>query len=191
MCLVGRRGPAPLGSWSSVGCDVIYSERRGQSQKPEEIYHLIEALVPNGALRVHSCLESSSRITVSLSGSRLHQRLCGWCWVLRSPANECEIVAHRRPRRHTTKPCRCCVTAIHDTTHAAAIFLRLRAVLGARQIPGAVWSEEQPAQLLGHYRKRGHRHWASPGGSASPGCDPVHTRRRVWSPASNKAVIAQ
>jgi hypothetical protein len=34
---------------------VIYSERRGQSQKPEEIYHLIEELVPNGALRVHVC----------------------------------------------------------------------------------------------------------------------------------------
>ncbi|KAF6255581.1 hypothetical protein COO60DRAFT_199906 [Scenedesmus sp. NREL 46B-D3] len=31
-----------------VGSDVIFSERRGQSQKPEEIYHLIEALVPGG-----------------------------------------------------------------------------------------------------------------------------------------------
>jgi len=28
--------------------DVIFSERRGQSQKPEEIYKLIEKLVPNG-----------------------------------------------------------------------------------------------------------------------------------------------
>lgn len=28
--------------------DVIFSERRGQSQKPEEIYKLIEQLVPNG-----------------------------------------------------------------------------------------------------------------------------------------------
>jgi len=46
---VGRRGPAPPGCRTSVGCDVIYSERRGQSQKPEEIYHLIEELVPNGA----------------------------------------------------------------------------------------------------------------------------------------------
>lgn len=33
-----------------VGSDVILSERRGQSQKPEEIYDLIEALVPNGRL---------------------------------------------------------------------------------------------------------------------------------------------
>ena len=46
---MGRRGPAPPGCRASVGCDVIYSERRGQSQKPEEIYHLIEELVPNGA----------------------------------------------------------------------------------------------------------------------------------------------
>ncbi|KAI8468225.1 MAG: MT-A70-domain-containing protein [Monoraphidium minutum] len=29
-------------------CDVIISERRGQSQKPEELYDLIEALVPGG-----------------------------------------------------------------------------------------------------------------------------------------------
>lgn len=28
--------------------DVIFSERRGQSQKPEELYTLIESLVPNG-----------------------------------------------------------------------------------------------------------------------------------------------
>lgn len=31
-----------------VSSDVIMSERRGQSQKPEEIYEVIEALVPNG-----------------------------------------------------------------------------------------------------------------------------------------------
>lgn len=28
--------------------DVIFSERRGQSQKPTEIYEYIEKLVPNG-----------------------------------------------------------------------------------------------------------------------------------------------
>lgn len=32
----------------SIFSDVIFSQRRGQSQKPEEIYHLIESLVPNG-----------------------------------------------------------------------------------------------------------------------------------------------
>jgi hypothetical protein len=33
-----------------VGSDIIYAERRGQSQKPEEIYQLIEELVPGGNL---------------------------------------------------------------------------------------------------------------------------------------------
>jgi mRNA (2'-O-methyladenosine-N6-)-methyltransferase len=28
--------------------DVIFSKRRGQSQKPEEMYDIIEGLVPNG-----------------------------------------------------------------------------------------------------------------------------------------------
>ena len=32
----------------NIGSDVIFSQRRGQSQKPEEIYKLIEQLVPNG-----------------------------------------------------------------------------------------------------------------------------------------------
>jgi N6-adenosine-specific RNA methylase IME4 len=32
----------------SLFADVIFSQRRGQSQKPEEVYHLIESLVPNG-----------------------------------------------------------------------------------------------------------------------------------------------
>jgi mRNA m6A methyltransferase catalytic subunit len=37
------------GSVSSiVGSDVIFSERRGQSQKLEEVYELVEALVPGG-----------------------------------------------------------------------------------------------------------------------------------------------
>ena len=32
----------------NIESDVIFSERRGQSQKPEEIYEIVEALVPNG-----------------------------------------------------------------------------------------------------------------------------------------------
>lgn len=32
----------------NVDTDVIWSERRGQSQKPEEIYELIHKLIPNG-----------------------------------------------------------------------------------------------------------------------------------------------
>jgi mRNA m6A methyltransferase catalytic subunit len=48
VCLVGRRGGDIAGLKQGVGSDIIYSERRGQSQKPEEIYELIEKLVPNG-----------------------------------------------------------------------------------------------------------------------------------------------
>lgn len=36
------------GGFAGVGSDIIFSERRGQSQKPEEIYELIESLMPNG-----------------------------------------------------------------------------------------------------------------------------------------------
>jgi mRNA (2'-O-methyladenosine-N6-)-methyltransferase len=45
-CLVGVKGK-PVHA-SNVASDVIYAERRGQSQKPEELYEMIEALVPNG-----------------------------------------------------------------------------------------------------------------------------------------------
>jgi mRNA (2'-O-methyladenosine-N6-)-methyltransferase len=43
---------------------VIFSERRGQSQKPEELYEMIEELVPNGtfldvALNLVSCHNQS------------------------------------------------------------------------------------------------------------------------------------
>jgi len=50
-CLVGRKGSPPSGARACVGADVICAERRGQSQKPEEIYQLVEALVPNGESR--------------------------------------------------------------------------------------------------------------------------------------------
>nr|CAG8648076.1 14798_t:CDS:2 [Entrophospora candida] len=46
-CLVGRKGEDPPGCNHSISSDVIYSERRGQSQKPEELYEMIEELVPN------------------------------------------------------------------------------------------------------------------------------------------------
>ncbi|EIE19881.1 MT-A70-domain-containing protein [Coccomyxa subellipsoidea C-169] len=48
VCLVGKKGKDPQGLKGCVGSDVIYAERRGQSQKPEEIYQLIEELVPGG-----------------------------------------------------------------------------------------------------------------------------------------------
>lgn len=46
--MVGKKGLDPPQLQRGIGSDVIFSERRGQSQKPEEIYQLIEALVPNG-----------------------------------------------------------------------------------------------------------------------------------------------
>jgi mRNA (2'-O-methyladenosine-N6-)-methyltransferase len=45
-CLVGIKGnPEYTGGIMS---DVIFSKRRGQSQKPEEIYNIIETLIPKG-----------------------------------------------------------------------------------------------------------------------------------------------
>ena len=60
VCLVGKKGSDPPGIRRCVASDVIYSERRGQSQKPEEIYQLIEELVPNGTclyirMQCHAC----------------------------------------------------------------------------------------------------------------------------------------
>ena len=47
-CLVGSKGKDPRVMRGNIASDIIYSERRGQSQKPIEIYELIEQLVPGG-----------------------------------------------------------------------------------------------------------------------------------------------
>lgn len=47
-CLVGRKGEDPPGTRHNILSDVIYATRRGQSQKPDELYAMIEELVPNG-----------------------------------------------------------------------------------------------------------------------------------------------
>lgn len=48
-CLVGKKGSIdPPNTACNVASDVIFSERRGQSQKPTEIYEIIEKLVPGG-----------------------------------------------------------------------------------------------------------------------------------------------
>jgi mRNA m6A methyltransferase catalytic subunit len=39
----------PPGTVVHAGSDVIFSQRRGQSQKPTEVYELIERLVPTGS----------------------------------------------------------------------------------------------------------------------------------------------
>lgn len=48
VCLVARKGDSPKGMVPGIGSDIIFAPRRGQSQKPTEIYDLIERLVPNG-----------------------------------------------------------------------------------------------------------------------------------------------
>ena len=48
VCLVGLRGDPPPGWRGGLASDVIAAERRGQSQKPEEVYRIIEDLVPGG-----------------------------------------------------------------------------------------------------------------------------------------------
>lgn len=47
-CLIGYKGDLGNKLKGQVDCDVIFSQRRGQSMKPEEIYEIVEALVPNG-----------------------------------------------------------------------------------------------------------------------------------------------
>ncbi|KAJ2133255.1 hypothetical protein IW139_001508 [Coemansia sp. RSA 353] len=47
-CLIGKKGADPPTLQRSVASDVIFSERRGQSQKPEEMYEIIEQLIPGG-----------------------------------------------------------------------------------------------------------------------------------------------
>lgn len=46
-CLVGIKGN-PVYNKNNNNFDVIFSQRRGQSQKPTEIYERIEKLIPNG-----------------------------------------------------------------------------------------------------------------------------------------------
>jgi len=47
-CLIGVKGDVRDKAFFNIKTDVIFSQRRGQSQKPEEIYDIAEALVPNG-----------------------------------------------------------------------------------------------------------------------------------------------
>jgi mRNA (2'-O-methyladenosine-N6-)-methyltransferase len=45
-CLIGIKGNPEYNK--NAFTDVIFSKRRGQSQKPEETYDIIERLIPNG-----------------------------------------------------------------------------------------------------------------------------------------------
>ena len=48
VCLVGKKGGDPKTYQRNAGSDIIFAPRRGQSQKPTEIYEMIEKLVPGG-----------------------------------------------------------------------------------------------------------------------------------------------
>ena len=47
-CLIGYKGDLKHLVRYKIDSDIIFSQRRGQSQKPEEIYEIAENLVPNG-----------------------------------------------------------------------------------------------------------------------------------------------
>ena len=46
--MVAVKGNVSEFGYCNVLSDIIFSRRRGQSQKPDEIYDYAEALVPNG-----------------------------------------------------------------------------------------------------------------------------------------------
>ncbi|OQR95629.1 MT-A70 family protein [Thraustotheca clavata] len=45
-CLVGKKGLAKSASYED--CDIIVAEPTDSSRKPEELYQVIERMVPNG-----------------------------------------------------------------------------------------------------------------------------------------------
>ena len=47
-CLVGKKGKDPPNLRGNIASDVIFSQRRGQSQKPTELYEIIEEMIPFG-----------------------------------------------------------------------------------------------------------------------------------------------
>ena len=63
-CLVGRKGRDPPGLGGARCSDVVFAERRGQSQKPEQLYELIETLVPNGEQCTHNTHNSNAEAAV-------------------------------------------------------------------------------------------------------------------------------
>ena len=64
--LAPPQGDFPPGCKHGVGADVIFAERRGQSQKPEEIYELIEELVPNGRAAAGTGVLPSAHTLITL-----------------------------------------------------------------------------------------------------------------------------
>jgi hypothetical protein len=86
-CLVGLKGEDPPNTQGNRCSDVIFSERRGQSQKPEEIYHIMEALVPNGnPCPAITPLSSSSRADQPRTRTRHVRAVSGDLCAPKQPA---------------------------------------------------------------------------------------------------------
>ena len=72
-----KDAPTVPGTCCGLRNDVICSQRRGQSQKPEEIYELIEDLVPNGRplanLSATCCAADAAATRVSRDAAPLQQ----------------------------------------------------------------------------------------------------------------------
>eukprot|EP00826_Nyctotherus_ovalis_P037969 TRINITY_DN3513_c0_g1_i3.p1 TRINITY_DN3513_c0_g1~~TRINITY_DN3513_c0_g1_i3.p1 ORF type:complete len:189 (+),score=21.76 TRINITY_DN3513_c0_g1_i3:813-1379(+) len=47
-CLIGKKGSPKFNLKNQLLEDCIFSKRRGQSQKPDEIYDMIETMIPDG-----------------------------------------------------------------------------------------------------------------------------------------------
>jgi mRNA m6A methyltransferase catalytic subunit len=71
-CLVGVKG-RPAGANRGVDCDVLAAEVREMSQKPDEVYGLIERLSPGtrkiGPFASSACLDCPSRALVRRTGT--------------------------------------------------------------------------------------------------------------------------
>lgn len=78
-----KDGPTAPGTRCGLRNDLICSQRRGQSQKPEEIYELIEDLVPNGkrlaALYTRSCAGGTDTMCASKDAAPLQQSVGTVC----------------------------------------------------------------------------------------------------------------
>eukprot|EP00958_Prasinococcus_capsulatus_P017006 scaffold1906_cov403-Prasinococcus_capsulatus_cf.AAC.7 len=74
VCLVGKKGKDPPGMRGGLASDIIFAERRGQSQKPTEIYEIIEQLVPNGKyLEIFGRKNNLRNFWVTVGNE-----VCGW-----------------------------------------------------------------------------------------------------------------
>ncbi|KNB45519.1 mRNA (2 -o-methyladenosine-n6-)-methyltransferase [Blastocystis sp. subtype 4] len=72
-CFVAKKGNCNALDKTKIGLvkDVIFSKRKGQSQKPNEIYSIIESLVPNGNASCRKYLEEETIFVMTGSQSEM------------------------------------------------------------------------------------------------------------------------